>query len=345
MIFIIILGILILVIGHEFGHFIAAKLLKMRVEEFGIGLPPRVLGKKVGETRYSFNALPLGGFVKIYGENESKEEDKEAFLNKPFWQKIVVIFSGILANFLLGWFFFSFVFAVGMPKHLIVSQVIENSPAYNAGIQKGDMIEKITIGNVALSDPISAESFVNLVKNSLEKEVILEVLRNKEKQTLSLTKRDFYSEEMGYLGMGVGEIGISKEPFLIAVWHGLQEAIIWVELMFKALGMLISNLFYNQNVLSELTGPIGVVAFTSKAGSFGIIYIFQFLGLISINLAVINILPIPALDGGRFLFFLIEKIKGKKISFQLQNALIGISFLLLLILMIFVTLEDIKRFF
>jgi len=344
MILIVILGILILIVGHEFGHFISAKLLKMKVEEFGVGLPPKIFGKKKGDTLYSINALPLGGFVRIYGESEPQAEDNEAFLNKPFWQKTIVVLSGIVMNFVLAWIFFSLVLMIGMPNHLMVSQVIQNSPAYEAGIKSGDVIQKITIGNVTLTDPIDPEAFVNLVKNSPEKNVSLEITRKNEKLSIELKKKEVYSSESGYLGIAVAQIGTTQENFFAALWHGMQESVDLVILMFQTLIALLIGIFHHQNALSGLSGPLGIVAFASQSSFLGVSYLFQILGLVSINLAVINILPIPAFDGGRFLFFLIEKIKGKKISFKIQNAMIGVSFVLLLILMVFVTLQDIKNF-
>jgi len=344
MILIVILGILILIVGHEFGHFISAKLLKMKVEEFGVGLPPKIFGKKKGDTLYSINALPLGGFVRIYGESEPQVEDNEAFLNKPFWQKTIVVLSGIVMNFLLAWIFFSLVLMIGMPNHLMVSQVIQNSPAYEAGIKSGDVIQKITIGNVALTDPIDPEAFVNLVKNSPEKNVSLEITRKNEKLSIELKKKEVYSSKSGYLGIAVAQIGTTQENFFAALWHGMQESVDLVILMFQTLIALLIGIFHHQNALSGLSGPLGIVAFASQSSFLGVSYLFQILGLVSINLAVINILPIPAFDGGRFLFFLIEKIKGKKISFKIQNVMIGVSFVLLLILMVFVTLQDIKNF-
>jgi len=348
MIFYVILGILVLVIIHELGHFISAKLLGIRVEEFGVGIPPRVFKKKLGNTIYSINALPLGGFVKIYGdlEDEEKQNDENAFLNKPFWKKAIVVLAGVFANFLLGWFLFSIVFMIGMPEKLMVGDVLKNSPAYVAGIKVGDVIEEVRVGEKFLKSPITAESFVDLVLESKEKEVYLRLLRGDEELNISLKKEYIDSERREKIGILVVNAGFKKLGFFESIYNGFLLSVNTVVAMFEGLKLiLVSIVGGEKDILSKIAGPVGVVSITSKIGHLGISYFLQIFGLISINLAVVNLLPIPALDGGRFLFFLVEKIIGKKIAFKVQNALVGFSFLILIFLLIFITFNDIKKFF
>lgn len=345
MILFVILGIVLLIIIHEFGHFFVSKLLKIKVEEFGVGLPPKIFGKKVGDTIYSLNAIPFGGFVRIYGENSEDENDKDAFSNKPFWKKAFVILSGVFFNFIAAWIIFSLVNVVGIENRIAVLDVLKNSPAELAGIKRGDIIDRVEIGEKILEENFSAQSFIELLKNSSEKKVSLKLLRGGEKIDLTVEKRTSYSEKEGMLGIALGEIGIERKPIFAGIAHGLKDVSSLSLEIVKGLFGLIADIFKGNRVLDNLAGPVGVVSIAAKSQGLGGIYFLYFLGMISVNLAVLNLFPIPALDGGRLVIFLIEKLRGKKISFRTQSLFIGASFLLLIIFTLIVTFNDLKKIF
>lgn len=344
-IFLVILGILIIIVGHELGHFLMAKVLKIKVEEFGVGLPPRLLGKKFKETLYSINLLPFGAFVRIYGEEEEKEGDKEAFLNKPFWQKSLVVLGGVLANFILAWIFFSIVFMIGAQSNLIITQVLPDSPAQKSGLKMGDVIMKLEADNLTLSSPIKIDEFIETVKNSKEKNIRLYIKRGSENLIFNIEKRDVFKENEGALGVVLGDGGIERKSFFVALGDGFKSSVGFLKMTIEGLGILLNNILKGESVRDNLAGPVGIVSFATKTAKIGYVYLLNLLALISINLIVINLIPVPALDGGRFLIYLVEKIRGKKISAQFQNSITGFSLILLLILMIFVTINDVKKFF
>ncbi len=339
----VILGLALLILGHEFGHFSAAKMLKMKVEEFGIGFPPKIFGKKKGDTVYSVNALPFGGFVKIYGEDGEKNDDPDAFVNKPFFKKSIVVLAGIFMNFVLGWLFLSVVFMVGTPEHLMIASVESQSPAMRAGLQEGDIIKQIEIGGQKLSDPINDTKFIDLVKSSSDATVNLEILRGAKNLNISLEKRSNPPAGQGEIGIGLADIGYSPQPFFKSIYLAASETVNFSILILGGLWTLITGVFVNPSVIKGVAGPVGIVALASKATSIGFAYLIQFLALISINLAVLNLLPFPALDGGRFLVFIMEKIRGKKISSKVQMVVNGAGFAALILLMIFVTFNDVKN--
>ncbi len=340
----VILGLGILILGHEFGHFSVARILKMKVEEFGIGFPPKLFGKKAKSgIVYSVNALPFGGFVKLYGEDDNKSGDPEAFLNKPFRKKAFVVLAGVIANFILGWLLLSVVLIAGTPEHLMIASVENNSPAAEAGLKEGDIVKQITMGGKSLSDPIIDNDFVNLVKGSSEAAVSLSILRGTQSFNVALDKRLSPPPGQGAIGIGLVDIGAAPEPFFKSFSDAALETVNFSWLILSGLWTLLTGLFTNPSVIKGVAGPVGIVALASEASAIGFAYLVQLLALISINLAVLNLIPFPALDGGRFLVFLIEKIRGKKISSKIQLAVNGIGFAALVLLMIFVTFNDVRN--
>ncbi len=342
-IILVIAGLALLVFVHEAGHFLFAKLFKMRVEEFGFGFPPRLFGKKIGKTLYSVNLIPFGGFVKLFGE-EGETKSKDGFQNQPFRKRLPVLIAGVCMNFVIGWLLFSIVFMVGAPRHLAIADVSSNSPAATAGAQSGDIITEASIGGMRLADPIDATAFINGVKASLTSEVTLTVLRGTESYTFSMEKRENPPIGEGALGVGLAEVGFDSQPFFQALLTGLKEA--WGALVLIAVSLfrLIVGIFTTPGILKEVAGPVGIVFLASQATALGFVYFLQLLALISVNLVVINLIPFPALDGGRILFLLIEKIKGSPVPRKIELAVNGIGFAALLVLMVLVTVQDITRF-
>ncbi len=339
----VIAGLALLVFVHEAGHFLFAKLSKMRVEEFGFGFPPRLFGKKIGKTLYSVNLIPFGGFVKLFGE-EKETKSKDAFQNQSFGKRLPVLAAGVFMNFIIGWLLFSIVFMTGAPRHLAIADVSSNSPAAIAGVQSGDVITEASIGDTHLTDPIDATAFIDGVKTNPVSHVTLTVLRGTESHTFSMEKRENPPEGEGALGVGLAEVGFDAQPFFQSLVAGLKEAWGALILIIASLFHLVVGIFTTPGILKEVAGPVGIVFLASQASALGFVYFLELLALISVNLVVINLIPFPALDGGRILFLIIEKIKGSPVSRKLEIAVNGIGFAALLILMVLVTVQDITRF-
>ena len=333
---VVIIGISVLILVHELGHFLAAKFFGVGVEEFGIGFPPRIFSKKIGETRYSVNWLPLGGFVKLRGEFQALEEEIAAgmtssalamtnkFIEKKPWQRAIVMAAGVAMNFLLGWLLFSLILFIGAPQYILVQEVLPNSAAMAAGMMKGDRIANFQ----------SANDFTAFLKNNFGKETTLEILRfAQDGQTERLEMR---VTPQGTLGVMISDIGLPAQSLPKAVTKGFLNSILVLWSILMALGSVFS-------APQSFVGPIGIFNVAWETGKLGVIYIFQLLALISLNLAVLNLLPIPALDGGRLLFLLIEKIKGSAIARQKEIFWQTAGFVFLILLIITITVFDVVR--
>jgi len=345
----VIIALALLILIHEWGHFIAAKSFGLKVLEFGIGFPPKLFSKKKGETEYSFNLLPLGGFVRIYGEDAENLDDIEeperslAFLDT--WKKTVVILAGIFMNIVFGWLLISAVFMIGAPEHLSIASVAEGSPAAEAELRTGDLIISTESSVGSLEDPISSDDFINLVKNNPAVEFTLAIQRGEEVVTKTLTGRDNPPEGQGSLGVAIVDMGFEQKGFFESFMEGAKST--WQSLGFIIVGFfgLIKNIFTAPDAVQNLTGPVGIFVLAKEAGTLGIVYLMQLTALISLNLAVLNLIPFPALDGGRFVMAIIEKIKGSPISKKIEMSINALGFVLLIILMIIVTINDIGTFF
>jgi regulator of sigma E protease len=346
LIFILVLSILVLV--HEFGHYIVAKKSGILVEEFGFGIPPRVWGKKFGETLYSINALPFGGFVKLHGEDsESGVYDKKrAFFNKPKHIRIAVILAGVIMNFILAVVFFAISYSfTGVPREtglVKVSNVTENSPAATANLVEGDIVQSVNGQSVQTTD-----QFLVLVNENRGQEVALEILKtNGEEVNVNITPRENPPAGEGPIGVSIG----SRETYFPPVWqrpfygvyYGFQEAIFWGGIVLGGLGMMISKLFTG-SVPTDVAGPVGIYALTSQAANYGILALINFTAILSVNLAIVNVLPFPALDGGRLLFIIIESIFGKRVVPRIEAAVHAIGMAILLLLLFAITAFDIQR--
>lgn len=345
-ILIVIIALSLLIFVHELGHFAVAKFFGIRVDEFGLGFPPRLFGKKVGETTYSINALPFGGFVRIYGEDpgEVKEEPEKSFSNQKLWKKAAVILAGVFMNVLLGWVFISTVFMTGTPEHLAIVEVAPDSPAAMQGIEAGDIILEAKSGEIVLSDPIKGEEFINLVKTNPEGTYLLTLRRGKDILNVSLQGRSDPPEGEGSLGVGLVDLGFPQKSFFGAIISGAETTVNALYVITTAFVNIIVRIFTASGAVETLTGPVGIFFLASEAGNLGILYLVQLTALISLNLAVLNLMPFPALDGGRFLMIVLEKIKGSPIPKRFQIAVNTFGFVLLIILMVVVTIKDIGRF-
>jgi regulator of sigma E protease len=359
-IFLIIL--LVLVIVHEFGHFFSAKRFGIRVDEFGFGFPPKLFGKKFGETEYTVNALPFGGFVKIFGENPDEEsisgpDSARSFVNKPRWQQAIVLFAGVFANFLLAWILFSAGFMSGLPASvgsdvakyelkdvsLVVLAVNPDSPAERAGLRSGDKITHIESGNISISE-VDPDNVKATIAQSNGVPLKITYSRGSEDGVLTVTPAENPAGEY-VIGIAMDQIGIAKLPVLAALWQGGRLSIDVLKGTVLGLYTLILDAFKGDGSWDNVTGPVGLVGMVGDIYDFGIVYLLSFTALISINLAVINLFPFPALDGGRLLFLLIEKIKGSRMNIKAVNIANMVGFAVLILLMLVVTYHDIVKLF
>lgn len=328
------LGLSVLVIIHELGHFFSAKWFGLLVEEFGFGIPPRLWGKKIGETLYSVNFLPFGGFVKIFGERHGEEfggDVSRSFSHQLIWKRFLVIFSGVLMNFLLGWALISAVYIIGIPQSLLITELQERGIAADAGLQKGDQIFGFK----------GVPEFVNFVNQNKGREVALNIQRRGKELAVKVTPRLNVPEGEGNLGIFLVESGLPKSGFFAAIGRGLNTALGMSGVIFLGILDLIVGVFTDISALERFLGPVGIVNVAVETAKLGAVYFFQLLALISLNLAVFNIFPIPALDGGRLVFLVVEKLKGRPISPKTEMAINGLGFAFLLFLIIAITVRDI----
>ncbi len=353
--FAVILSILVLV--HEFGHFLVAKKLGIKVEEFGVGFPPRAFGKKIGETVYSINWLPVGGFVKLYGEDSAgggsvrsqktesssqKEDIGRAFYARPLWQRICVVTAGVSMNFVLAVFIISFLFSsqgVPLPTDtVIVNGVSLNSPASIAGIREEDRILKIN--GIKISD---TATFIKTTKELVGEEVSLTVKRGDQNFTTKLTPRLNPPKGEGAMGVSITNIEVKKYTWYESPIYGTIEAGKFSWLILGGLGGMVRDLVSGGFKPEGVAGPIGVAQMTGEAVRAGWFAVLWFVALLSLNLAVLNIMPIPALDGGRFFFMLIELFTRRKVSPKYEGYAHAVGLFALLALMALITVLDLSR--
>lgn len=356
---IIFLSILILI--HELGHFLTAKKMGLLVEEFGFGLPPKIWKKKIGETIYSLNALPFGGFVKILGEDgqntnsrETNAEQREQktnlnernFSSLKIWKRTIIIAAGVIMNFLFGWIVLSIIFMIGIPQMVLITETKQNSPAAEIGLKNGDQIIEINNIKITTNDNkniFGSEQVIKIINENRGKEITMKIKRNGETIDFSVIPRINPPAEEGSLGVSLIDAGLPKQNILMSFWEGLKTSLILFKTITLAIFELAIKAFVGKASLEAVTGPIGIVKITSQAGSLGFVYLLQLLALISLNLAVINIFPFPALDGGRLIFLAIEKIKGSPVNPKFEKITNAVGFGLLIFLMLAITIKDIIR--
>jgi len=352
LIFIITLSILVLV--HELGHFLMAKKMGVKVEEFGIGLPPKIFGIKKGETLYSVNLLPIGGFVKLFGEEYDElhsrgqarlSQTNRMFVNKKPWQKTLIVLGGVIGNFLLGWLIFSFLVTQGVPvptNKVIVEKVTKNSPAAVAGLKEKDVISKLILQNNSIN-LTSSNTLIEETKKSAGKTIKLLVQRNDQQLTIILIPRKNPPKGEGPLGIAITSFIEKKYPWYSAPYYGLVEAFNITNKIASELGKMFFAFitFQKQNV--DVAGPVGIANLAGQAFKFGRNAFLEFLALLSLNLAIMNILPFPALDGGRLVFVLYEGLTKKKPNKNIEKYTNLIGFIALLSLAALITINDVVK--
>lgn len=353
-IFIIVIGVLVLV--HEFGHFVFAKKAGMKVEEFGFGFPPRMIGWKKGETIYSINWIPFGGFVKITGE-DGEVRGPGTFSSASFGQRMMVIVAGVMMNFILAALLLVIVnffgLRIGLPDgntihardvKVQVISVSKNSPAEKAGFQPLDAIVgyRENGSEVMVED---TESVQKAVASHAGHELVLEIERGSTQIELPVTPRLNPPEGEGALGVSLALTGVVNYPWYESIWRGVSDAGILAINTIQGYYLLLKTLFVHGKLLADVSGPVGIATLTGQAARVGINYLLQFVAMISLNLAVLNIIPFPALDGGRALILIIEKVKGSPVRKNVEGWINMSGFYLLIALMLYITYKDIAKFF
>lgn len=366
LLFIIVLGLLVFI--HELGHFIAAKKSGMQVEEFGFGFPPRVVGlqKQSGKWRwiygkgkiqgshtiYSINIIPLGGFVRITGENHesSAADNPNSFQNKSFFKRFITLAAGVLMNLVLAWVITMVGFLVGIPQvvggesiagtrienqQILIGQVAAESPAEKAGLKPGDII--ISLDGQLFTKAADLKTYITSKAGS---EIAFVVNRPESGNISARVFSDQGTGSRGPTGIGPVDFGILKASVLRAPWLAAQDVVGQIGALFYGIKMVVNS----GNVIQNLGGPIEIASQTRIAARMGLPFLLQFTSFLSVNLAVLNSLPIPALDGGRMLFLIIEKIRRKR-SLYLEQWANTVGFIALLLLMLVVTVKDLTKFF
>lgn len=348
-VFILILGLLIFV--HEFGHFIIAKRQGIKVDEFGFGFPPRIIGIKKGETTYSLNLIPIGGFVKILGEQGEEVKNPRSFAAKSPGVRARIVGMGVIMNFLLAVLLLTIGFKVGLPTAVLdeeeglrdvkiqIMAVAKDSPAEIADIRIWDEI-------IALDQKEfkKVEQVQDYIKEKAGQEIVLTLRRGGELLEKKVIPREHPLEGQGALGTGLIKTGIISYPIWKAMWMGCSATLSLIVAIVVAIYSIIKELILTGTTTAELAGPVGIAVMTGQVARMGWIYILNFTAILSVNLGIINALPFPALDGGRLLFLAIEKIRGRKVSPKVENIIHTVGFMLLMLLIILVTFKDITKF-
>ena len=356
-IFIIILAVLVFV--HELGHFLLAKRSGVRVDEFSVGFPPRLFSWKRGETLYSLNLIPFGGYVKIFGENPDEEsmtgtDSSRGLVNKPRHIQALVLVGGIAFNILFAWLLISISLTSGykMPvgaegynvenAKITVLSVVDNSPAAKAGIKTGDEILSLNEGTKKVI-PQNVEDVQNFIVTSKDGIQIEYDHKGKIATTTVTPALGVVGSSNKAIGIQMSKVGEVRLPFYKAIWEGgrITATTTWQTLV--QLLSFFGQAFRGKADISQVSGPVGIAGLVGDASQFGFIYLLGFTAFISINLAVINLLPFPALDGGRLFFLAIEAIIRRPISPKFLNAVNAIGFILLMSLMLIVTYHDIVK--
>jgi regulator of sigma E protease len=347
-IFVIALSILVLV--HEFGHFLAAKITGVKIEEFGLGLPPRIIGKKRWGTIWSLNWLPIGGFCKLYGEDleeKGAKKNKESFVTKKPWQKALIVLGGVLMNLVLAVVIFTTVYSIlGIPKEtdrVSIIGIADNSPAQKAGLGIDDVVLKINGKEIK-----KASELTTIVGENKGKKVDLLINRKGQIQDLSIQVREMAPEGQGLMGVVVSNTEMQKikwYEFYKGIGAGFKEAYYWGKIIGGGVYQMVAGLF-SGNVPKDVSGPIGMYKATSSIrNNQGILAMVHFFGVVSVNLAIVNVLPFPALDGGRIVFVVYELLTRKRANEKFEAIVNNIGMMILLGLILLVTVGDVMRLF
>ena len=350
----------VLVLVHELGHFWAAKRSGVLVEEFGIGLPPRIVGKKIGETIYSVNLFPFGGFVRLLGENSEAETATaeahagRAFFNKKPAARFFILSAGVIMNFLFGFLLIWLMFIRGheillsgnvMPlpgtEKVVVLLLNKNSPAEQAGMKVGDKIAAMQISEQKYSIT-KLQQVIDFSKEFAGQEIGFNLERSSQVLEISVIPRVNPPPGEGALGIALGEVGMVKYGFFQSMFEAAKASVNTAGYIFLASGQVLRQIIFQQD-LGNVAGPVGIINFAGSAISSGLNSTLNFIVMISLNLAVFNILPLPALDGGRIIFVIWEGLTKKPVSTRVEGLVHAAGMIFLLGLLLLITIVDIKK--
>ncbi len=352
-IFIIVLAVLIFV--HELGHFLTARAFGIRVDEFALGFGPKIYGWKKGETRYALNLIPFGGYVKIFGENPNDDsisgpDAARSFVNKAKWKQVIVLAAGVIFNFLFAWIVIAMAFASGVPsdvasypqyadrmegQRIAITFVEAGSPAEKAGLKPGDTILGYT----------SIEEIQKKINESRDKGIQFNYDRAGEKGTKNIIAEKGIVEGKYAVGIAMDNVATLRLPIHLAIYEGARFTLHMMKEIAVGLYGLIAGIFNGTSKLSMVTGPVGIAGLVGDAAQLGFTFLMMFTAMISINLGILNLVPFPALDGGRILFVIIEAIIRRPIKPVIANTVNAVGFALLILLMVVVTYRDIAKMF
>lgn len=362
----------VLVLSHEFGHFIVARRCGIKVEEFGFGFPPRLFGVQIKNkkwrfvwgnreltpeddaygTVYSLNWLPLGGFVKIKGE-DGVSNDPDSFSSKPIWRRALVIVAGVFMNVVLAAALLSIGYMVGLPqmtdelpdnvtvqdRRVEIIQVLPGKPAETVGVKDGDTVYKV--GPLVQPRLKQMQDFVNVHK---QEEITFVFKRGEQLLEKKITPMVYADTGKGGIGVAIAEVGVVKYPWYKAIYQGIIATGLYLKEIVMAFYFLIKGWIGGAAMGEAVSGPVGIAVMTGKVARLGFIYLLQFTAVLSLNLAILNILPIPALDGGRLLFLGISKVLRRPVTPKYEQIAHTIGFMLLMLLVLVVTIKDISAF-
>ncbi|MBP6858421.1 MAG: site-2 protease family protein [Candidatus Pacebacteria bacterium] len=379
LIFIIVLAILIFV--HELGHFLAARASGIRVDAFKLGFGPKIFAWKRGETEYGVNLIPFGGYVKIHGENPDEESSTgpdagRSFVNKPRWKQIMVLVAGVTFNFVFAWILYAGGFMLGVTatsdgfeqyadrftdNRVMITFVEKGSPAEQAGLIVGDVLMEARIvasttlsglvstttreGVSASQGTLTVASIQGLISSTNGGPTTLTVENSAGLNEVVITPVKGIVEGKYAVGIGMQQVGDLRLPFFTAIWEGLRYMFFMIRETAVGLWGFVIGLFQGTASLSDVSGPVGIAGIVGTAADLGFTYLIMITALISINLGVINLVPFPALDGGRVLFVLIEGVIRRRIPMKFTNWVNLVGFGLLMLLMVVITYRDIAKLF
>jgi len=320
----------LLIFVHEFGHFIVAKACGVKVNEFAIGMGPALFKKQKGETLYAVRILPIGGFCAMEGEDEDSE-DPRAFNNQPVWQRALVLAAGSTMNLLTAFLLMIIIAFWQGHATTTIDVVQDNSPAYEVGIRSGDVL--VEVDGTAIDEWNDILQTIGKVR---DKNAQVTVLRDGEELTFDTMPE--YDEAAGRSKIGI--MPVMEHKLIPAFGDGIKNTWTMTVTMYD----ILKQLFTGEVGVEELSGPVGIVYVVNDSAKQGLIYVVYLTALLSLNLAVMNMLPLPALDGGRLIFLGIRKITGRRVTDEMEGKIHFIGIMLLFALMIYVTWNDIIRF-
>lgn len=354
----------ILVFVHELGHFLVAKWSGVFVEEFGFGLPPRIFGKRFGETVLSLNWLPIGGFVKLFGEDEATDTEylevqkklgvkfpanflrERSFQAKSKKARALILSAGVIMNLFLAIGITSVLLTLGVKEPtgvVMVEKVVVSSPAEKAGLKEGDVIASIDSSNTSPKGLKTPKELIEFINEHKGQEVTMTIVRDEKELFLTAVPRKEVPTGEGPLGVAITDLALHKYSWKEAPLKAVIINATRAKEMFVSLGQTVWKLVTFQKLTADVAGPIGIAQVTGQAVKFGWQAVLELASILSLNLAIINILPIPALDGGRLLFVFLEKILGKRVKPAFERSTHQVGMIVLLALILLVSVNDIMR--